>query len=310
MPAPQGDALCPSRVRGAAGRDSRRALAAIWSELLKVDRRWAATTTSSIWAVTRCSQSTLIARMREQGLRADVRRSLQHTHAERVRRTSACGERGGGGSAQRNSSGLRAHHSRDASADSTHGRQQIATIVAQVPGGAPNVQDIYPLAPLQEGILFHHLLARQGDTYLLPSLFAFDSRERLDRYLAALQAVIGRHDILRHARSMGGIARAGAGGVAAGRAGDAGGRDLRSGRRDASCARGLIRRDTGWMCDSAPLQRAFVAFDRANGRWLLWLLSHHLVVDHTALETVFGEVQSHLLGKQARLKSRCRSATS
>ena len=75
--------------------------------------------------------------------------------------------------------------------------EQIASIVANVPGGARNVQDIYPLAPLQEGILFHHLLADEGDPYVLYSAYRFDSRERMEKYLSALQAVIARHDILR-----------------------------------------------------------------------------------------------------------------
>jgi hypothetical protein len=76
---------------------------------------------------------------------------------------------------------------------------QIERIVDKVPGGAANVQDIYPLAPLQEGILFHHMMARQGDAYVMPVLLGFDSRTRLNEYLDALQSVVNRNDVLRTA---------------------------------------------------------------------------------------------------------------
>ncbi len=32
-------------------------------------------------------------------------------------------------------------------------------------GEIQNVQDIYGLSPLQDGIMFHHLLENQGDSY-------------------------------------------------------------------------------------------------------------------------------------------------
>ncbi|WP_032706311.1 condensation domain-containing protein, partial [Pseudomonas syringae] len=53
------------------------------------------------------------------------------------------------------------------------------------------------LAPLQEGILYHHLSAETGDPYVLQTQFVFDDRERMDAFVHALQTVIDRHDILR-----------------------------------------------------------------------------------------------------------------
>ena len=55
------------------------------------------------------------------------------------------------------------------------------------------------MAPLQEGILFHHLLESGRDPYVLRSVYRFEHRASLDAYLAALQVVIDRHDILRTA---------------------------------------------------------------------------------------------------------------
>ncbi|WP_229611006.1 condensation domain-containing protein, partial [Pseudomonas syringae] len=56
-----------------------------------------------------------------------------------------------------------------------------------------------PLAPLQEGILYHHLTAEQGDPYLLQLRINVDSLERLNAVAAALRTVIARHDSLRTA---------------------------------------------------------------------------------------------------------------
>ena len=143
---------------------------------------------------------TLVERMRRRGVRADVR-ALFTTPT--VAELAA----GGGRRPSTTSPGPAERRSRPAAAPSrrrcsrwwSSRRRRSTASWPAVPGGAENVQDIYPLAPLQEGILFHHLLTQEGDPYLLPQPFAFESRARLDAYLAALQAVIARHDILRTA---------------------------------------------------------------------------------------------------------------
>jgi len=74
----------------------------------------------------------------------------------------------------------------------------IDRIINQVPGGVGNIQDIYPLSPLQEGILFHHQLSEQ-DVYITPTLLKVQSQRQVQGFVSALQSVLDRHDILRTA---------------------------------------------------------------------------------------------------------------
>ncbi|WP_459614215.1 acyl carrier protein, partial [Dickeya oryzae] len=76
-------------------------------------------------------------------------------------------------------------------------QENIDGIVSSVPGGVRQIQDIYPLTPLQEGVLYHYLLAESHDPYLNSSLLAFATQQRLEAFIASLNRVIARHDILR-----------------------------------------------------------------------------------------------------------------
>ena len=78
-------------------------------------------------------------------------------------------------------------------------REAIARIESTVPGGGANIQDIYPLAPLQEGILFHHLLHAERDAYITSYTMRFDDRARMASFIDGFNQVMARHDILRTA---------------------------------------------------------------------------------------------------------------
>ncbi|WFQ79904.1 amino acid adenylation domain-containing protein [Xenorhabdus sp. SF857] len=178
---------------------------------------------------------------------------------------------------------------------------QIDQIVDRVPGGVANIQDIYPLGPLQEGILFHHLLAETGDTYLENILMHFDSRTRLESFLQALQRVIDRHDIQRSAFHwqelpipVQVVCRHAPLPITE--------LTLSAGESAESQLRRLTDPDSIRLdITQAPLLAAYIAQDPDADLWWLSLLHHHLVCDHLSLEIIFSEVQALILGEEASL---------
>ena len=179
---------------------------------------------------------------------------------------------------------------------------QIDQLVLATPGGAANIQDIYPLAPLQEGILFHHRVQAEGDMYVIPTLLRFDSRARLDGFVAALNQVIARHDILRTAVHWEGLtdpvqmvwrqAHIEVQMLTADpHAGDA------LSQLQAYADPRHLRLDVR----QAPMLAAYAIADTSTQTWLLQLLHHHLILDHTASALLIEEIVLMLEGRQAAL---------
>ncbi|MEV4583294.1 amino acid adenylation domain-containing protein [Nonomuraea jabiensis] len=174
--------------------------------------------------------------------------------------------------------------------------QELERIIAGVEGGAANVADIYPLAPLQEGMLFHYLLAGDGrDAYAAPTVLEIDSRTRLDAFIRALQQVVDRHDVHRTAVEWEGLREPVQ--VVWRRAVlpvtevslDPQGADP----VEQLLAIGTTRMDLG----RAPLLDLTVAPKPGSGGWLALVRMHHIIRDHMTLEAVYEEVRAILAGR-------------
>jgi amino acid adenylation domain-containing protein len=181
-------------------------------------------------------------------------------------------------------------------------QEEIDRIVSQIPGGAANVQDIYPLAPLQEGFLFHHLMGDEGDTYLLVDQLGFDSRERLERYLDAVRSVVARHDILRTAVLWEGLSEPV---QVVLRQVELPVTEIELDPADGDVQAQLYarfdpRRHRVDIRKAPPLRLCF-AHDVQNDRWLLHELWHHIARDHATEEVMPSEIQACLLGQADRL---------
>lgn len=173
--------------------------------------------------------------------------------------------------------------------------KHIEWIVQSVPGGVANIQDIYPLAPLQEGILFHHKLDEQGgDTYVLPVLLSLSSRKKLEDFVEALQRVIARHDSLRTAvlseqlpRPVQVVYRQAPLPVET--------LVLDPDRDPIEQLMERMRPERQKLdLRQAPLMRLQVAADAHSVQWYALLQLHHVASDHESVETMLAEVKAYV----------------
>lgn len=69
--------------------------------------------------------------------------------------------------------------------------------LAGLRGDWAEIEDCYPLSPMQEGMLFHTLLNPGSGIYLMQQCYAWDGRLNRDAFGRAWQCVIDRHPMLR-----------------------------------------------------------------------------------------------------------------
>ncbi|MBE0369966.1 non-ribosomal peptide synthetase [Pseudoalteromonas aurantia] len=74
---------------------------------------------------------------------------------------------------------------------------QLSQLISKVPGGKGNVSDIYSLSPLQEGMLFHHIMDKEEDLYLSSFTLQLHDKAVLERFIEAMRVLVNRHDTLR-----------------------------------------------------------------------------------------------------------------
>ena len=308
LPAPDASAVIARTYEAPQG-ETELLVAAIWSELLGIERvgrhdHFFELGGHSLIAVT------LIDRLHSAGLHLNVRNLFASPVLAELAAAAEQGERPECGVAPAN---LITENCQAITPDMLPlvelTQQEIDLITAGVAGGVANIQDIYPLSPLQEGILFHHLLEQEMDAYVLRSFLSFDSRQRLDDFLGALQGVIARHDILRTCMPWKGLAK-----------------PVQVVCRQAHlCIEEKTLADTGLAhqelqyqlvsreqrldLERAPLMEAHIAANpksgntggQADNEWLLVLLMHHVTTDHLALELIVNEVKAMLEGADSCL---------
>ncbi|WP_348704103.1 amino acid adenylation domain-containing protein, partial [Tenacibaculum sp. 190524A02b] len=182
-------------------------------------------------------------------------------------------------------------------------QEDLDRIVESVAGGVSNIQDIYPLSALQEGIYFHHLMSdkKEGDPYVLPNLISFADEEKRTSFIEALQFVVNRHDVLRTCVLSEGLPQAVQVVLREAKL-SVESLTIDSSKNIVSELEHLTSPGNQWMdVSKAPLLSLKTVDNPVDNNYYLVVNQHHLVFDHVALEKVVKEVEAYLLGKEANL---------
>ncbi len=179
--------------------------------------------------------------------------------------------------------------------------REIRSIEEIIPDGAKNIQDIYPLTPLQEGIFFHHKMNPDDDPYTMSIVVSFNSRNDLTSYLSAMEKVVERHDNLRTAivhsqlRNPVQVVQ----------------RQVQlpieyidpegSDALEILKASAIDGDNTVTNLEQAPLFRLRVSHDQQTDKHYLFLGFHHLILDHVSLDFMQSEIQLILADKPDQL---------
>ena len=155
-----------------------------------------------------------------------------------------------------------------------------------------NLEDIYPLSPLQEGILFHSLYAPESGVYVEQLSCALTGPLDAAAFARAWERVIERHAVLRTAfvwksqkRPLQAVQRE----VALPLSSEDWS-DLAAGEREARFAGFLAEdRKQGFEAARAPLLRIALLRFGAGEHRLVWTF-HHLLLDGWSLPLVLSEV--------------------
>ncbi|WP_126651527.1 non-ribosomal peptide synthetase [Chryseobacterium aureum] len=178
-------------------------------------------------------------------------------------------------------------------------QKELDIIMDHVPGGAPNIQDIYPLSPLQEGIYFHHLMSDRntGDPYVLPILLSFPSLEKRSEFMEAIRFVINRHDVLRTCVVNEGLSKTVQ--VVLQEA-ELNVEELVTDKTQEILpqVQQLVEHKNLWIdLSKAPILEVKVANDAANDSYYAVIYYHHLMTDRIGRVKMIEEIELYLSGR-------------